>query len=69
MLGERGAVVLQVRPYSVHGVAHVDVTLRFEDGRVEAVRLGAESAPSDLTAGESVLVRAVMATVVEIRRP
>jgi hypothetical protein len=69
MVGERDAVVLRARPYDVHGVAHVEVNLRFEDGRIETVRLGAESAPADLSAGEPVLVRVVMTTVVGIRRP
>jgi hypothetical protein len=58
-----------VRPYDVHGVRHVEVSLRFDDGRVETVRLGGESVPVDLRGGEPVVVRLVMATVVEIRRP
>ncbi|HEX6845259.1 MAG TPA: hypothetical protein VF235_09110 [Actinomycetota bacterium] len=70
MLGERAASVVQVRPYDVHGVAHVEVAVRFDDdGRVEAARLGGESAPADLRVGEPILVRSVMATIVEIRRP
>ena len=69
MLGEAAAVVVEVRPYDVHGAAHVELVLAFEDGRAERVRLGRESAPSDLAAGERVVVRSVMRTVVEVLRP
>lgn len=68
MLGEREATVVQARPYDVHGSAHIEVALAFADRRVETVRLGRESAPADLVAGERVLVRSVMQTVVEIVR-
>lgn len=68
MLGAREAVAVEVRRYDIHGVAHVEVTLRFPDGRVEAARLGQESVPEDLQAGERVVVRLVMSTIVEIRR-
>jgi hypothetical protein len=68
MLGEREALVLEVRAWDVHGVAHVDVTLAFPDGRVDTARLGSESAPADLRAGERVLVRSVLQTAVEIVR-
>lgn len=68
MLGEREAVVVQVRRYDIHGVPHAEVTLRFPDDRVEAARLGQESVPGDLRAGEAVVVRLAMSTIVEIRR-
>ena len=69
MLDERDAVVLEVRPWDVHGVPHLDVTLVYPDRRVETARLGRESAPVDLVAGEAVRVRLVMSTIVEIVRP
>ena len=68
MLGEEEAVVAQVRPWDVHGVAHVDVTLTFPDGSVETARLGVESAPIDLQPGERVAVSKAMNVVIEIRR-
>lgn len=68
MLGEEPAVVLELRPWDVHGVAHVDVTLAYPDRSVETARLGAESVPSDLSPGEHVLVTKVMNVVVEVRR-
>lgn len=69
MLGEQEAIVVQVRPWDVHGVAHVDLTLGYPDRSVETARLGTESVPEDLTAGEHVLVIKAMNVVVEIRRP
>jgi hypothetical protein len=65
---ERDAVVLEVRPWDVHGVPHVDVTVVYTDRRVDTARLGRESAPADLTVGETVRVRLVMSTIVEIVR-
>lgn len=69
MLGERKAIVLDVRGWDVHGVAHVDVTLGFPDRSVETARLGRESVPEDLRQGEEVLVSTAMSVVVAIRRP
>jgi hypothetical protein len=69
MLDEREALVVEVRPWDVHGSRFVDVTLAYPDRRVETARLGGESVPTDLQAGERVVVRLVMATIVEVRRP
>jgi hypothetical protein len=63
---ERDAVVVDVRPFDVHGVAHVDVTVTYGDGGVEIARLGSESVPSNVEAGDRVRVRLVMRTIVEI---
>lgn len=68
MLGEQEAVVLEVRPWDVHGVAHVDLTLVYPDRSVETARLGKESAPEDLAAGEHVVVMKAMNVVVGVRR-
>jgi hypothetical protein len=68
VLGEREAVVVEIRPWDVHGVAHVDLTLTYPDRSVETARLGKESAPEDLKAGEHVLVIKAMNVVVEVRR-
>jgi hypothetical protein len=53
----------------VHGVGHVDVTLVYPDRTVETTRLGRESVPEDLAAGDHVLVAKAMNVVVEVRRP
>ena len=69
MLGEQEAVIVEVRPWDVHGVMHVDLTLVYPDRSVETARLGQESVPEGLTAGEHVLVMKAMNVVVEVRRP
>ncbi|MGZ5212504.1 MAG: hypothetical protein ACXWXM_01980, partial [Actinomycetota bacterium] len=60
MLGKQEAVVLEIRPWDVHGVGHVDVSLVYPDRTVEAARLGSESVPADLAAGDHVLVMKAM---------
>lgn len=69
MLGEREAVIEEARPVSIHGAAFVDVTVGYPDGTRETARLGAESAPVDLEAGEHVLVSTAVNMIVAIRRP
>jgi hypothetical protein len=67
MLGEREAVVVEVRRWDVHGVGHVDVTVVYPDRRVETARLGAESVPAGLEEGDRVLVSLAMNMIVAIR--
>jgi hypothetical protein len=69
VLGERRAIVLDVKGWDVHGVPHVDVTLGFPDRSVQTARLGRESIPEDLRQGDEVLVSSAMSVVVAIRRP
>ena len=60
MLGEREAIVVDVRPF--------DVTVAYRDRRVETARLGRESMPADLQPGEEVLVSSAVNMIVAIRR-
>jgi hypothetical protein len=69
VLAEQEAIVVEVRPWDVHGVAHVDLTLLYPDRSVETARLGKESVPEELSAGEHVVVMKAMNVVVEVRRP
>ena len=69
MLGEHDAVVLDVIPFGLHGVTYYDVAVRFADLKVERTRLGPESVPADLRAGERVLATRAANMVVSIRRP
>ena len=69
MLGEREAVVVEVRPWDVHGVGYVDVTVAYADGVLETARLGAESIPEHLREGERVTVSVAVNMIVAIRRP
>jgi hypothetical protein len=69
VLGEREAVVVEVKPWDVHGVGYVDVTVAYPDRVLETARLGPESIPEDLQAGEPVLVSRAVNMIVAIRRP
>jgi hypothetical protein len=68
MLGEKQAIVVDVRPFDVHGVAYVDVTLTYRDRSVEMARLGRESVPDGVGAGDEVVVRTAANMVVAIER-
>jgi hypothetical protein len=68
VLEERRAIVVDVRPFDVHGSGFVDVTVVYQDRRTETARIGQESAPADLGAGDEVVVRLVMGTIVEVVR-
>ena len=68
MLGEVDALIVEVKPFDVHGVGYVDVTVAFRDRTVETARLGAESVPSDLRPGEQVVVTRAVNMVVSLRR-
>jgi hypothetical protein len=66
MLGERDAVVIEVHPFDVHGVGYVDVTLAFRDRSTTTARLGRESVPDGLAAGDQVIVSTAVNMVVAI---
>ena len=69
VLGEREAVVVEVKPWDVHGVGYIDVTVAYPDRVLETARLGLESIPGDLQVGEQVLVSRAVNMIVAIRRP
>ena len=68
MLGELEAVVAEVKPWDVHGVGYVDVTVVYPDRVLETARLGPESVPEDLRGGERVMVTKAVNMIVGIRR-
>jgi hypothetical protein len=69
MMGEQEAVVLEVRPVSIHGLAFYDLTLGFVDRTTDQSRLGPEAVPQDLQQGERVLATRVANMVISVRRP
>jgi hypothetical protein len=69
MLGEQDALVLEVRPLSVHGLGFVDVKVAFRDRSVHEARLGPESVPPDLQPGERILAMLAANMIVSLRRP
>jgi hypothetical protein len=69
MLGEQEAIVLEVKPFGLHGVTYYDVTVQFPDRSVEQSRLGPEGVPDGLQPGEHVLATRVSNMVISLRRP
>jgi hypothetical protein len=69
VLDEREAEVVEVSLVQIHGAPYADVTMRYPDGVVATARLGRESIPVDLMAGERVMVQAAMSVIVAVRRP
>jgi hypothetical protein len=69
MRGEQDAVVMEVRPFPLHGVTYYDVAVRFSDQTIEQARLGREGVPGGLHLGEQVLATRVGSMVVSLRRP
>jgi hypothetical protein len=69
MLGEEEAVVLDVTPFDLHGVRYYDLAVAFRDRSVQQARLGAESVPDGLQAGDRVLATRVANMVVSLRLP
>ena len=61
--------MLEIRPWEVHGVPYVDVTVRYEDGTTESARVGPESVPEGLQAGERVMVDRAANMIIGMRRP
>ena len=69
MLGEQEAVVVDVRPFDLHGVTYSDVSVAYPDRTVDQARLGPEGVPDGLQPGERVLVTRVANMIISIRRP
>lgn len=69
MLDEVEAMVLEVKPFDLHGVAYRDVTIAYKDRSVDRARLGPEGVPENLEPGEVVLATKVANMVVSLRRP
>ena len=61
--------MVEVKPWDVHGVRYLDVTVAYRDRSIETARLGSESVPDALEAGEQVLVSKAVNMIVSIRRP
>ena len=68
MLGDRNAIVLEVRRFDIHGAGFADVTVGFEDRSTASARLGSESVPPGIAPGDRVTVSLAMNMIVEIRR-
>lgn len=69
MIGDVDAVVVDVKGFDVHGVNYVDVTVAYRDRTTETARLGAESVPANLAAGDRVVVSKAVNMIVALGRP
>jgi hypothetical protein len=69
MLGEEEALVLEVKPFVLHGLTYYDVAVAFRDRSVGQARLGPEAVPENLEQGEQVLATRVAGMVISLRRP
>ncbi len=67
MFDERTAVVRELRPLAIHGMAYVDIVLTLEDGKALSARLGPEAVPQGLSVGDRVVAVTVLANVIELR--
>ena len=69
MIGEQEAIVLDVKPFGLHGLTYYDVTVVFPDRTVDHARLGPEGVPEGLQSGEDVLAARAANMIVSLRRP
>jgi hypothetical protein len=68
VLREEEAVVVDIKPFSLHGVNYQDVTITFPDRSTDHARLGPEGVPENLQPGDVVLAIRVSNMVVSLRR-
>jgi len=68
VLREEEAVVVDIKPFNLHGVNYQDVTITYPDRSIDHARLGPEGVPQNLQPGEVVLAMRVSNMVVSLRR-
>ena len=68
MLREEEAVVVDIKPFNLHGVNYQDVTITFPDRSIDHARLGPEGVPENLQPGDVVLAMRVSNMIVSLRR-
>ena len=69
--GTRQGVVNRIQPISIHGQMSLDVFWvdpEDPEGEIRHARVGTESAPRDLEAGDEVTLHYLMGMVTEIRK-
>ena len=70
--GTKEAVVQKVQPVSIHGQISLDVYFADPDdpqGQVSLARIGPESVPKNLEAGDRVVLHYLLGVVTSITRP
>ncbi len=70
--GTKGVLVTKVQPVSIHGQISLDVYFvdpADSQGQVSLARIGPESVPKDLEAGDRVTLHYMLGVVTSITRP
>lgn len=70
--GTREVLVTKVQPVSIHGQISLDVSFIVPEdpqGQVSLARIGPESVPRNLEAGERVILHYMVGVVTSITRP
>ena len=70
--GTKEAVVQKIQPVSIHGQISLDVYFADPDdsqGQVSLARIGPESVPKNLEAGDRVVLHYLLGVVTSITRP
>ena len=70
--GTKEAVVQKIQPVSIHGQISLDVYFFDPDdsqGQVSLARIGPESVPKDLEAGDRVTLHYMLGVVTSITKP
>jgi hypothetical protein len=68
MFGDEVGTIAAVRGFDLHGVTYYDLAVEFSDGRREEARLGPESVPGGLAAGDRVRVVRAGFMIIQIAR-
>jgi hypothetical protein len=69
--GTKGAIVKKIQPVSIHGQISLDVyyvTAEDPEGQTSLARVGEESVPRGLEAGDRVLLHYLLGVVTHISR-
>lgn len=68
MFGDETGTIEAIRAFDLHGVTYYDLAVRFDDGRLEDARLGAESVAGGLQQGDRVRVMRAGLMIIQVAR-
>jgi hypothetical protein len=68
MFGDDVGTVDAARPFDLHGVTYWDLAIKLDDGRIEETRLGPESVPGGLKAGDRVRLMRAGFMIIQVAR-
>jgi hypothetical protein len=68
MFGDETGTIEAIRAFDLHGVTYYDLAVKFDDGRMEDARLGAESVAGGLQPGDRVRVMRAGLMIIQVAR-